>query len=309
VRAFVRPSVRATRRNKARNRHTHCSLVSRARSYARIAFSQKCYALSKPPSSADGCSGLTLAPPSVPHPRTIHPNPMLSLFQDVTNSRTASRAMTSHLSGVVKHLDGTTLDEAGMATPAKAPRLPGTPAPWRRSASFATDKTANGSTNPSDEEDSFDEEALDSDASAVVVVEEEEDPEDTLAMQEWFAMFRILDRLKSHVGRAGAVPVALRIDEVRDELNSILEGGELSLSTLRGCRDSLAGIEDEFVHVQPAVASPHPKHKLSIQNKETRLLQSLGVILSTLRSLTDPIVRSRATPPLRTNSTNGRRTV
>jgi hypothetical protein len=147
------------------------------------------------------------------------------------------------------------------------------------------------------------------DASAVVVVEEEVDPEDTLAMQEWFAMFRILDRLKSHVGRAGAVPVALRIDEVRDELNSILEGGELSLSTLRGCRDSLAGIEDEFVHVQPAVASPHPKHKLSIQNKETRLLQSLGVILSTLRSLTDPIVRSRATPPLRTNSTNGRRTV
>jgi hypothetical protein len=230
---------------------------------------------------------------------------MLSLFQDVTNSRTASRAMTSHLSGVVKHLEGTTLDDAGMATPTKARSLPGTPAPWR-SVPFATDKLAKGSTNPSDEEDSFDEEALDSDTSQAF----EDDPEDTLAMQEWFAMFRILDRLRSHVGRAGAVPVALRIDEVRDELNSILEGGELSLSTLRGCRDSLARIEDEFVHVQPAVASPHPKHKLSIQNKETRLLQSLGEILSTLRSLTDPIVRSRASlsPPLRT-TTNGWRTV
>jgi hypothetical protein len=266
---------------------------------------QKRYALSKPPISSSSSVGgggsfvvTTLAPPSVPHPRTARPGPIFSCFQDLTNRRTASRARTPRLSGVVKQLVPPTVEDEVMATMTP----PDTPAPWC-GVSFVMVGTANGSTNPSDEEDSFDaKDALDS--------AEEYDPENKEAMKAWFAMFRILDRLKSHVGQAGAVTVKLRISAVHHELDAILEGGDLSLTTLRRCRDWLARIEDEFVHAQPAVASPHPKHPLSIQNKEIKLLQSLDEILSILRSLADPIVRSRASPPNHSNATRrGRHTV
>jgi hypothetical protein len=128
--------------------------------------------------------------------------------------------------------------------------------------------------------------------------DDSEELEDREAMAVWFAIFRILDRLDARAASAGAAAVGFRIGQVRQELNVILDSGDMSLMALRQCRERMRGIEAEYM-AAPPVPSPHPKHPLSVQNKELQLIRNMNKILEILNSLTDPVIRCRAAVPRR----------
>jgi hypothetical protein len=125
-----------------------------------------------------------------------------------------------------------------------------------------------------------------------------EEREETEAMVVWFAIFRVLDRLKARAASAGAAAVGFVIDQVSQELEVILDSGDMSLAALRQCRERLRAIEAEYASA-PQAASPHTRHSLSLQDKETRLIRNLKSILEILNKLTDPVVRCRAAAPRR----------